>query len=32
MKKMLNIFAGISLITAGASSVVACGDKQPFNP
>ena len=32
MKKILNIFASISLITTGASSVVACGDNQPFNP
>ena len=29
MKKILNIFASISLITAGASSVVACGSSPP---
>ena len=32
MKKILNIFAGISLITAGASSVVACGSHHNLNP
>ena len=32
MKKILNILANISLISTGVSSVVACGDKQPFNP
>ena len=34
MKKILNIFASISLITTGATSVVACGSssKSTFNP
>lgn len=32
MKKILNIFTNISLITTGVSSVVACGNNQPFNP
>ena len=32
MKKILNIFASISLITAGASTVVACGSHHNPNP
>ena len=32
MKKVLNIFAVISLITAGASSMVACGSHHNPNP
>ena len=32
MKKILNIFASISLITVGTSSVVACGSHQNPNP
>ena len=32
MKKILNIFASISLITAGASNVVACRSKHNPNP
>ena len=32
MKKILNIFASVSLITAGASSVVACGSHQNPKP
>ena len=32
MKKILNIFASLSLITTGASSAVACGSKSNFDP
>ena len=32
MKKILNIFASISLITSGTSSVVACGSHHKINP
>ena len=32
MKKIINIFTSISLITAGASSVVACGSHHNPNP
>ena len=32
MKKILNLFVSLSLITAGASSVVACGSHRNQNP
>ena len=32
MKKILNLFASLSLITAGTSSVLACGSHHKINP